>query len=473
MTVHDLTLSQAAVAYGGTLLYPDCRFSGVSTDSRTLVAGDLFVALRGESFDAHLFLKQAADKAIGLVVQYPDKQIDIPQWVVPDTILALGQLAAMARQQFDGPLVALTGSSGKTTVKEMLASIFSCVAPVLATKGNLNNHIGVPQTLLALEAEHRFAVLELGASAPGEIAYLASLVKPTIAVVTNVLPAHVEGFGSLAGVAAAKGEIYRSLDASGTAVLNLDEPWLEQWQKSLPCVETVTFSINSSEADVYASDIRLDAEGCAVFKLHINNELIEGDKSVAQTPTELSVQLHIPGRHNVNNALAAAACAMAAGIEITTIAAGLESVSAVAGRMEYKSGIKQSRVIDDSYNANPGSVKAAIDVLSGLPGRRILVLGDMAELGAEADKLHQNVGEYARQQGVDLLMASGELCAYAVQGFGSDGHHFADKTALVESLVAELSVGVTVLIKGSRSAAMDEVVEQIVAVENVTAGGSI
>ena len=468
MTVHNLTLSQAAVAYGGTLLFPDCQFSSVSTDSRTLSAGDLFVALRGESFDAHLFLKQAAIKAIGLVVQYPDKQIDIPQWVVPDTILALGQLAAMARQQFDGPLVALTGSSGKTTVKEMLASIFGCVAPVLATKGNLNNHIGVPQTLLALEAEHRFAVLELGASAPGEIAYLASLAKPTIAVVINVLPAHVEGFGSLAGVAAAKGEIYRSLDASGTAVLNLDEPWSAQWQKTLPCLKTVTFSIDQSEADVYASDIRLDVDGCAAFNLHI-----DGDKSLAQIPSELPVQLHIPGRHNVSNALAAAACAMAAGIEITTITAGLESVSAVAGRMEYKPGIKQSRVIDDSYNANPGSVKAAIDVLAGLQGRRILVLGDMAELGAEADKLHRDVGKYACQKGVDVLMACGELCAYAVQGFGADGQHFDDKAALIESLIAELSIGVTVLIKGSRSAAMEEVVDQIVTVENVTAGESI
>ena len=466
--MHNLTLSQAAVAYGGTLLYPDCRFSRVSTDSRTMVAGDLFVALRGESFDAHLFLKQAADKAIGLVVQYPDKQLDVPQWVVPDTILALGQLAALARQQFDGPLVALTGSSGKTTVKEMLASIFGCVAPVLATKGNLNNHIGVPKTLLALEAEHRFAVLELGASAPGEIAYLASLVKPTIALVTNVLPAHVEGFGSLAGVAAAKGEIYRSLDASGVAVLNLDEPWSEQWQKALPCLETVTFSIDQSEADVYASDIRLDVEACAGFNLHIN-----GDKLAAQISTELPVQLHIPGRHNVNNAVAAAACAVAAGLEITTIAAGLESVAAVAGRMEYKPGIKQSRVIDDSYNANPGSVKAAIDVLAGLQGRRILVLGDMAELGAEADKLHRDVGEYARQQGIDVLMASGELCAYAVESFGARGHLFNDKAALVERLVTELRAGVTVLVKGSRSAAMDEVVEQIITVEQVTAGGSI
>ena len=231
MTVRELTLSQAAVAYGGTLLYPDCRFSRVSTDSRTLAAGELFVALRGDNYDAHLFLKEVADKACGLVVQYPDKQLNKPQWVVPDTVLALGQLAKLAREQFDGPLIALTGSSGKTTVKEMLTPILGCVAPVLATRGNLNNHIGVPKTLLALEKEHRYAVLEMGASGPGEIAYLVSLARPTVALVNNVMPAHVEGFGSLAGVAAAKGEIYGGLGPKGTAVINLDEPWARDWRR--------------------------------------------------------------------------------------------------------------------------------------------------------------------------------------------------------------------------------------------------
>ncbi len=462
MRVNSVTLSQAAVTYGGTLLFPDCNFSRVSTDSRTLAAGDLFVALQGESFDAHLFLRQAAAKASGLVVQYPDKQLDVPQWVVPDTVLALGQLAALARQQFDGPLIALTGSSGKTTVKEMLASILGCVAPVLVTQGNLNNHIGVPKTLLALDAEHRFAVLELGASGPGEIAYLASLVKPTIALVNNVLLAHVEGFGSLAGVAKAKGEIYRSLDASGIAVLNLDEPWLDEWQRNLPCVNTITFSIDNihpkGKADVYASDIQLNVRGCAAFIMHI--------KDKAQTH-QSPIQLQIPGRHNVKNALAAAACAVAAGIEITTIAAGLESVSAVAGRMEYKPGIGQSQIIDDSYNANPGSVKAAIDVLGGLEARRILVLGDMAELGADADQLHEDIGEYAHQQGIDMLMATGDLCAHAVAGFDGNAHLFADKQALVDALTAELSSGVTVLVKGSRSAGMDEVVAQITTEESI------
>jgi len=449
MTVREMTLSQAAVAYGGTLLYPDCRFSQVSTDSRTLAAGELFVALRGANHDAHLFLKDAADKACGLVVQYPDKRLDKPQWVVPDTVLALGQLATLARQQFDGPLIALTGSSGKTTVKEMLASILACVAPVLATRGNLNNHIGVPKTLLALENEHRYAVLEMGASGPGEIAYLVSLARPTIALVNNVMPAHVAGFGSLAGVAAAKGEIYAGLGPNGTAVINLDEPWAEGWRAQLPCMNVVTFSLEQEHADVRASDIRLDYRGNAAFVLHVPDQ-------------QLPVSLPVPGHHNVANALAAAACALAAGAPSITIAAGLEATRTVAGRMEFKSGPRGSVIIDDSYNANPGSMKAAIDVLGALEGRRLLVLGDMAELGPEAPDLHREVGEYARDAGIEQLAATGPLCKEVVAGFGARGQWYPDRSALVRHLRATLDAGTTALVKGSRSAAMDEVVKQLV-----------
>lgn len=449
MTVSELTLSQAAVAYGGTLLYPDCRFSRVSTDTRTLARGELFVALRGETYDGHLFLKEVANDACGLVVQYPDRQVDKPQWVVPDTVVALGQLAKLARDQFDGPLIALTGSSGKTTVKEMLASILTCVAPVLATRGNLNNHIGVPKTLLALAKEHRYAVLEMGASGPGEIAYLVSLARPTIALVNNVMPAHVEGFGSLAGVAAAKGEIYGGLDASGTAVINLDEPWARDWRRKLPCMNVVTFSLEQEGADVGASNIRFDHRGNPAFTLHVAGE-------------ELPVSLPAPGRHNVSNALAAAACALAAGISPTTIAAGLEAIQTVSGRMEFKDGPRGSTVIDDSYNANPGSVKAAIDVLGALDGQRLLVLGDMAELGPEARALHREVGEYAQATGIDQLLATGQLSKEAVAGFGEQGQWFADKDALVRHLRKTLDENTTALVKGSRSAAMDEVVNQLI-----------
>lgn len=452
MTARELTLSDAAVAFGGTLLYPDCRFSSVSTDSRTLATGDVFVALRGESYDAHHFLKAVASRAGGLVVQYPDKQLDIPQWVVPDTTQALGQLAILARQQFSGPLIAITGSSGKTTVKEMLAAILRCRGPVLATVGNLNNHFGVPKTLLSLRPEHRFAVIEMGASAAGEIDYLTHLARPSVAVVNNVLPAHVEGFGSIAGVAAAKAEIYRGLDANGTAILNLDEPWVRDWRADLTCLNTLTFSVSRDDADLRAANVELDIQGCAAFQLRFGG---------ASTPVRLS----IPGRHNVGNALAAAACAVAVGTDLADVAAGLEALAPVAGRMQVRKGGNQSQVIDDSYNANPGSVKAAIDVLASLDGVRVLVLGDMAELGAEAARLHREVGAYARAQGIEKLFAVGALSANTVAGFGGDARLFEDKQALGEYLLADLKRGVTVLVKGSRSAGMEAIVQLITAEE--------
>jgi UDP-N-acetylmuramoyl-tripeptide--D-alanyl-D-alanine ligase len=389
-----------------------------------------------------------ADRVRGFVVENPAKQIEVPQWVVPDTTLALGQLAILSRERFDGPLIAVTGSSGKTTVKEMVAGILHRVAPVLATTGNLNNHIGVPKTLLALNQRHRYAVIEMGASAPGEISYLVNLAKPTIAVVTNVLPAHVAGFGSIKGVADAKGEIYSGLDVAGTAILNLDEPWQSRWQENISALKTLTFSVEKTQADVCASDIRLDKLACATFILHIAGH-------------RTTVKLAIPGLHNVSNALAAAACAHATDIELSTIAAGLESVGVVSGRMEYKMGINHSVIIDDSYNANPGSVRAAIDVLASLDGERVLVLGDMAELGSDEVDLHREVGEYARNKNIDRLLVVGDLGVNTVVGFGDRGDHYKNKTTLQDALTKQLHSGVTVLIKGSRSAEMDEVVRKI------------
>jgi UDP-N-acetylmuramoyl-tripeptide--D-alanyl-D-alanine ligase len=446
--MRDLTLSQAAVVYGGTLLYPDCRFNSVSTDSRTLIDGDLFVALRGKSFDGHVFLEQVGNRASGFVVERPEKRLAVPQWVVPDTTLALGQLAALTRKQFKGQLIAVTGSSGKTTVKEMIAGILHSVGPVLATEGNLNNQIGVPKTLLKLRSEHLFAVIEMGASAAGDIGYLASLARPDISLITNVMPAHVEGFGSLAGVAAAKAEIYQALDAAGIAVLNLDEPWSKQWQELLSGRQILTFSVDKGKADIWASEISLTGGGCAAFILHT---------PAGQRP----VQLPVPGLHNVSNALAAAACATAVGMDVERIACGLEALPAVAGRLEFKPGLRQCQVIDDSYNANPGSVKAAIDLLAELPGRKIMVLGDMAELGSHGKQLHREVGEYAQFKSIDLLLATGELCAYAIAGFGRGAHHFVDKTSLSNYLTEQLGPDVIVLIKGSRRSRMDELVREI------------
>lgn len=444
-----LSLSQAAVNYGGTLLYPDCRFSSVCTDTRSLASGDLFVALRGDNFDAHQFLESAALKACGMVVETPDKRLAIPQWVVPNTVQALGQLGALARNTFTGPLIAITGSGGKTTVKEMLAVILRCKGEVLATAGNLNNHIGVPQTLLRLQPEHQFAVIEMGASAGGEIDYLCSIARPTIAVVTNVMPAHVAGFGSLAGVANAKGEIYSGLDKCGTAILNLDEPWYEQWSRGAHGTHSQSFSVDNQSADFYASNVQFDTAACASFILH--------------SPLgEIEIQLAIPGAHNVSNALAAAACAVAAGADLVSIAAGLAAMAAAPGRMESKPGIRGARIIDDSYNANPGSVKAAIDALVAMPGRHLLVLGDMAELGPKEKAMHREIGVYARKAGVGGLFTTGALSAETTFAFGECGEHFVDKAALSTALIDQLTSDVVVLVKGSRSAAMEDVVAHII-----------
>jgi len=447
VTVRPLTLSDAAAAFGGTLLYPDCRFRRVSTDTRRLRPGELFVALRGARFDAHDFLAQAADLACGLVVERADKRLLLPQWVVPDSALALGQLAILARDQFSGPVIGITGSSGKTTVKEMTAAILRGLGPVLASRGNLNNNIGLPLTLLAAEPEQRHAVLEMGASAGGEIAYLAGIARPTIAVVTNVLPAHVQGFGSLAGVARGKGELYQALGPRGTAVFNLDLEgrWLELWRASLPCLETLSFALANPAADVTAADLRLDQGGCASF--------------VLRAPAgEVPVSLQLPGRHNVANALAAAACALAAGAGLEAVAAGLRAVLPAPGRMQVRAGRGGARLIDDSYNANPGSVKAAIEVLADRPGRRVLVLGDMAELGADAAALHREVGAYAAARGVDRLYACGPLSRLAAAAFGAGAAEFATRAELAAALGAELDGATTVLVKGSRAAGMEEVV---------------
>ena len=447
--LNALSLSQAAVNFGGTLLYPDCHFDRVCTDTRSLNNGDLFIALRGENFDAHHFLEGAALKACGMVVEDPDKRLAIPQWVVPNTLQALGQLAVLAREAFTGPLLAITGSGGKTTVKEMLAVILRCKGEVLATEGNLNNHIGVPKTLLRLKSKHQFAVIEMGASAAGEIEYLCSVARPTVVVVTNVLSAHVGGFGSLNGVASAKGEIYQGLDKNGTAILNLDEPWCEQWRKNVCSIHTLSFSVDKNTADFYTSDVQFDTEACARFLLH--------------SPLgEIEIQLTIPGAHNISNALAAAACAVAAGADLVSIGAGLAAMVAAPGRMESKVGRHGARIIDDSYNANPDSIKAAIDALITMPGKHLLVLGDMAELGPKEKAMHREIGLYARNAGVEGLFTTGVLSAEITSAFGEGSEHFADKTALCVALKGQLNSNAVVLVKGSRSAAMEEVVAQII-----------
>ncbi|WP_461481576.1 UDP-N-acetylmuramoyl-tripeptide--D-alanyl-D-alanine ligase [Porticoccus sp.] len=445
--MQPLTLSAAAQEFGGTLMYPDCRFSAVSTDSRNIAEQELFVALRGERFDAHQFLAEVATRACGMVVERPVRDINVPQWVVPDTCTALGQLALLNRRGFFGPLVAVTGSSGKTTVKEMIAAILGECGPVLATRGNLNNQIGVPLTLLQLNPRHRYAVIEMGASGPGEIAYLCSLAQPDVVLVNNVLPAHVAGFGSLEGIAAAKGEIYRGVSPQGSAVINLDEDWAASWRASA-AARVLGFSMVDEQADFRARELVADELGCYAF--------------VLVTPAgEVAIRLPLSGRHNVANALAAAACAYAAGARLDAIAAGLSKLQAVPGRLNRQSLPGGAVVIDDTYNANPGSVKAAVDTLLVMKGKHILVLGDMGELGDDEARLHGDVGRYAAQQGIESLLAVGPLSINSVREFGAGGEHFDSKAELAERLKALLQSDSVVLVKGSRFMAMETVVKQI------------
>ena len=439
--------------FGGQLT-DDTPFTGVSTDTRNISAGDLFVALRGPNFDAHDFVEQAvASGAVAVVVDHP-LQIDVPQWIVTDTRIALGQVALANRQRFSGDLYAVTGSSGKTTVKEMLGCILSQENDVLATKGNLNNDIGVPLTLFELSDQHQIAVIEQGASAIGEIAYTTGLSLPDVAILNNAMGAHIEGFGSLQNIVVAKGEIFSKLEQTkGTAVINLDDNNAAYWLGQTEGQKRVLFSLKNSSADLYADDIQPNGDGSYQFTLHRQNECGK-------------VKLRVMGLHNVSNALAAAAAVSVKGLPFASIVSGLERFNAVNGRMRPLKSGRGALIIDDSYNANPGSVMAAIDLLVDLPGESVLVLGDMAELGEDAVMQHEKVGCRAAQKGAGCLWATGALSRHTVSAYKDagtgNGRHFEDKAALLSALQEIDQTGLNILIKGSRSAAMDQIVSGLV-----------
>ncbi len=448
--LEPMTLSGIATPLAGHLPGVDARFCSVSTDSRTLQPGQLFVALDGPRFDGHAYLAEVAGRgAVAALVSRPVDPAPLPLLQVADTRRALGQLAALNRLAFAGPVVAVTGSSGKTTVKEMLASILR-QAPgpaqaVLATRGNLNNELGVPLTLLELSAEHRAAVIELGASAVGDIAYTVGLVRPRVSVITNAGTAHVGAFGGPENIVRAKGEILEGLDAQGIAVLNRDDPAFSLWRQRAAGKLVLSFALQAPGADFRAEAITLDAQGCPGFRL------------VGPSGSQF-VQLALLGRHNVANALAAAAAASALDIDLAQIVAGLQAMQPVRGRTAVSRRLGGIRLIDDSYNANPVAMCAAIDILAGFSGgQTLLVLGDMGELGDWAEQGHRDVGAYARGR-VDALWAVGPLMHHAVAAFGRGGRHFADQASLIRALQAECQAGMTLLVKGSRSAAMDRVV---------------
>ena len=441
-----LRLSELLAVLDARLVGADAAFTAVSTDSRKIEPGQLFIALTGPNFDGHDYLAAVAAKgAVAALVEREVSGVELPQLLVADARVALGQLGALNRQAYQGPLAAVTGSSGKTTVKEMLASILRAGlgGPVLATRGNLNNDLGAPLTLLEPAPQHVAAVIELGANHVGEIAYTVGLTQPQVAIITNAGSAHVGEFGGPDKIIEAKGEILEGLSASGTAILNLDDKAFTVWQQRNGNRGVLSFSLRNSAADFYTSDLARDARGCVAFTL--------------QSPAgSARIQLNLLGEHNVAYALAAAAAAHALNVPLVGIQAGLESLQPVKGRAVAQLATSGARVIDDTYNANPISMCAAVDILAGFSGRTVLVLGDMGELGEWAEQGHRDVGAYAAGK-VDTLYAVGPLMAHAVAAFGPQGHHFADQASLIAAVLHE-SAGSSILIKGSRSAAMEHVV---------------
>lgn len=446
-----MSLSQAAIAVGGQLQGDDAVFSAVSKDTRSLCKDNLYVALKGENFDGHVFLNQAAELGAAGALVSDLQTIALPQICVADTRIALGDLASAWRQKFKGKLVAITGSNGKTTVKEMCRAILLEAAGenrVLSTQGNLNNDIGMPMTLLSIREQHDYAVIEMGANHVGEINYLTHIAKPDVAVVTNAGPAHLEGFGSIENVAHAKAEIYGGLADDGVAIINLDDEYAGYWHEVCQGKNIVTFSMKDKKADVYAEP---SGGSAYVFKT------VNGD---------MRITMNLPGQHNVMNALAATAVALVLNVDLDNIASGLQLFSGVSGRLNVQQGINGARLIDDTYNANPLSLNAAIDVLTEMDGESYLVLGDMAELGEAAAALHFEAGKNAKRRGVNRLYALGNLSRYAVEGFGEGAEFFEDRDDLIQVLAESINESTTVLVKGSRSMAMENVVKALLLKNN-------
>ena len=447
-----LSLADAAAQFGGTLTNPDCQFSRVCIDTRKVNHGDLFIAIKGPTHDAHDYLDKIEREICGAVVSTYCPHRGVAQWVVRDTTIALGDLAKLRREIFDGPVIAITGSSGKTSVKEFVAAILQRCGTVHSTLGNYNNQIGVPLTLLSLPQSAKFLVLEMGANKIGDIKYLCSIARPTISLINNIQSAHIEGFGSLEGTAAAKAEIYSGLSPQGTAVINLDLEYIEDWRVICGDRPYLTYSLSNVAANVRAEDLKLMSDGC--YEFWLVTELNSATKESRH------VKLSVPGKHSVENALAAATCSIAAGAGLKEIVNGLSSLSALPGRLETKSLPTGGWVIDDSYNANPESAIAAIDVLARRSYRRILILGDMAELGSQAPLMHRKVGEHAVRSGIEDLLSMGNLSRHASEIFG--GKHFDTFEELIVYLEAlDNTEQVTFLVKGSRSSAMERVAEYL------------
>ncbi len=447
-----MRLTDIANPLRGEILGPDAVCRGVATDTRRPMPGMLFIALQGARFDGHDYLTQAQARGAAAALVSRPVECDLPQLLVADTRLSLGRLAQWWRNRyFEGPLIGVTGSNGKTTVKEMICSVLGGAPGVLKTAGNFNNDIGVPLTLLRLHPRHRFAVIEMGANHAGEIAYCAGLAKPDIALITNAGPAHLEGFGSVEGVAKAKGELIESLPATGIALLNADDRFFPYWKEIAASRQIVTFGQDES------AQVRV----LSVAPLEFANGRFQ-NKFVAEVLGEiLEITLPLAGRHNVSNALAAIAVAKALGVENEQILAGLANVAPFPGRLCPLAGKRESWLLDDSYNANPASFEAGLEALTALSGEPWVILGAFGELGAESQAWHARAGRAAKKRGVTRLFAVGGPCQAAVEAFGEGGRLFSSQAELSETVKSLLHPQARILIKGSRSQHLERTVESL------------
>jgi len=477
----NMTISKAAELLGCTDLGGNtagnnaAEFKGITTDSRQVVPGMLFAALAGANFDGHDYLDNAvADGAVAVLVSrdinFRDTAASVPVLQVEDMLAALAALAKYWRKHCPARCIGITGSNGKTTVKEMIASILrqsgkAQSSKVLATEGNFNNELGLPLTLFRLDTSHDFAVIEMGAAKPGDIAYLAGIAKPEVGLIINIGPAHLQGFGSVEGVARAKGEMYAALPKGGTAIMNFAEPWLDLW-KDMNHARSIQYF--NGEVDRSGSANQQQGAGPKdsagqeeSFRGHVTARY-QGQDIIVSTPAgEFTLLLPLPGDHNLTNALAATAACLAVDVSLQDIKAGLECVKPVPGRLNLKRSVSGWTVIDDTYNANPASLYAALQVLANQEGEPWLVLGDMKELGDDSRKMHAELGDAARDFGVKRLYALGEASAATVDAFGDDAYHFDNRDGLIRALCSELHPGVACLVKGSRSMGMEHVVSAI------------
>ncbi len=436
-----MSLNQAADLLNCTPSQSDLTFTGITSDSRKVVPGMLFAALPGQSVDGHDYIQQAMDRGAVAALVSQNVSTSLTVLHVADVLAALGALAGYWRSECTAKVIGITGSNGKTTVKEMVASILRQEGAVLATKGNFNNELGLPLTLFQLSKSHDYAVLEMGASNPGDIAYLAGIARPDVGLITNIGPAHLQGFINMRGVALAKGELFAALPGDGAAIINASEPWVEQW-----------LTINKAGRVYY-----FNGEG----KNHVQVRHIEDDVVVSTPAGEFSLHLPLPGQHNLTNAVAATAVCLALDVPLAHIKSGLETVKPVPGRLSVKSASAGWTVIDDTYNANPASLYAALRVLASQNGEPWLVMGDMKELGANSRKMHAELGDAARSLGVKRLFALGDASTAAVEAFGDMAVHFSSRDGLIKALREELKPGVACLVKGSRSMGMEHVVSAI------------